>query len=857
LTRAGLRLGSDAAQRVRDEITRSGGNEVCFTLSLGEDGELIEPRVVSRGNSSSVLALTRTFRPGDFLLHNHPSGELTPSQADLSVAERLWSEGLGFAITNNDASTIYIVLEPPPDRTVQPLDLDALDSDLGPEGLLAKSHPSYEDRPDQRALSRLIASAYAEDGIALAEAGTGIGKSVAYLLPAIRWSVTNGERTVVSTNTINLQEQLVKKDLPLLRRTLGIPFRYALVKGRNNYVSIRRAKLAALTGASLFEGAREREVATIVEWAATTKDGSLSDLPFRPSPEVWDEVASESDVCLRAKCPHFEDCFYQRSRRDAASADILVVNHHLLFSDLAVREAASNYSAPAVLPHYKRLILDEAHNLEETATRHMGATVSRRAFNRLLRRLEHRGKGVLPALEKALSARSGDLLVQSCLDQIRDRLRPELEGAWKRGGEVFNHLEELVRGEGGGMLRLRDDFARHPVWFEGLEEDLAATLTHLDALILGLKTLRERISLDENSAVAFEEQLLEVRGIGNRLEATTIAFRSGLLPETKAGELVRWIEFRAAPGSQQGAVGEGNVSLSAAPLDLGHVLRESLWDRVPTVVMTSATLSTKEGFGFVRERLGLARDLNVAEAIYPSPFDFESQAVLVVPRGLPLPGAREDGPHAAATLKVVEDLARVTDGGIFVLFTSYRALKLLAAGLRSSRIGNRYPLFVHGEAPRAQLVDGFVASGHGILLGTDSFWEGVDVPGHPLRGIVIPKLPFKVPTEPVTSARVEAIEARGGNAFTSYMLPHAAIRLKQGFGRLVRSRLDRGAVVILDGRIVTKSYGEYLLGSLPPARVVMAPWSECLTDLEAFYQAAPIPGGVELLATSSAIHGAS
>src|SRR5690606_35454188 len=243
-----------------------------------------------------------------------------------------------------------------------------------------------------------------------------------------RWAAVNGERTVVSTNTINLQEQLVRKDLPFLRRALGLPFRFALVKGRSNYASIRRAKLAALSANTLFDEGRAAELRSIIDWIEQTVDGSLSDLPFRPSVEVWDEVASESDVCLRAKCPHFESCFYQRSRRDASAADILVVNHHLLFSDLAVRQAAENYTAPAVLPHYKRLVLDEAHNLEDTATRHLGATLSRRAFNRLLRRVENRGKGVLPALEKALAARASDLLVRGCLDLLQQRLRPELEG---------------------------------------------------------------------------------------------------------------------------------------------------------------------------------------------------------------------------------------------------------------------------------------------------------------------------------------------------------------------------------------------------------------------------------------------
>ncbi|HUE96399.1 MAG TPA: JAB domain-containing protein, partial [Longimicrobiaceae bacterium] len=488
-----LFLGAAAAEKVRDEIVRAGGNEVSFVLAVGADGELGDARVVARGNSSAVLAAVRSFTPGEVLLHNHPSGHLSPSHADLSVAERLWSEGLGFAITDNKATELYVVVPPPPERRLEPIDLDQLEADLAPGGALSRAHPGYEDRPDQRALARLVARLYQREGIGMAEAGTGIGKSVAYLLPAIRWAIANRERTVVSTNTINLQEQLVGKDLPFLLGALGIDFRFALVKGRNNYVSIRRAKLASLSAASLFEDGRAAELHSIVEWVEATGDGSLSDLPFRPTPEVWDEVASESDVCLRAKCPHFESCFYQRSRRDAASADILVVNHHLLFADLAVREAAGNYSAPAVLPHYKRLILDEAHNLEDTATRHLGASLTRRGFSRLLRRLEHRGKGVLPALERSLGSRSRDLLVQGCLDLVQQRLRPELEGAWKRGSGVFRHLEGIARSAPGGMLRLEDEFAAHPVWADGLEEDLGATLAHLDTLLMGLKTIRERL----------------------------------------------------------------------------------------------------------------------------------------------------------------------------------------------------------------------------------------------------------------------------------------------------------------------------------------------------------------------------
>jgi ATP-dependent DNA helicase DinG len=827
-----LHLGDAAAEVVRREIRRARGNEVCFLASVGEDGELVDARAVARGHASAVLAAVRDPAPGSVLVHNHPSGVLEPSNADLEVAARLFDQGLGFAITDNDASELYVVVEPPAVEQLEPLDLDELEAELGPRGPVARAHPGYEDRPQQRALARMIGSLYNEGGVGIAEAGTGTGKSVAYLLPAIHWALLNRERTVVSTNTINLQEQLVEKDLPFLRRALGRPFRFALVKGRNNYVSIRRARLAAESAPALLPDDTLAEMEAIARWLETTRDGSLSDLSFRPSPEVWDEVASESDVCLRAKCPHFEECFYQRARREAASADVLVANHHLLFSDLAVRRAQGNYTAPAVLPHYRRLILDEAHNLEEAATRHMGATVSRRTLYRVLRRLENRGKGVLPTLRRALEAGRRDLLAQAAVDLIEERLGPALEEARERAGRVFGHLEGVVRSTQDTMLRLEPDFAEHPVWAQGLDEDLLVLLQQLDALLKGIESLRERIAVDEEARARLEPQLLELRGAANRLDGAAFALRSALKPGEDAARMVRWMELRRDPKG-----GEPNVTLAAAPLDLSAVLRESVLEKVPTVVLTSATLATNQDFRFLRGRLGLSPDDRVAEAIYPSPFDYERQSLLVIPDDLPVPSGDDDRRHGEATVRATMELAKVTDGGLFVLFTSYRALREAAEGLRRRGAERSWPLFVQGEAPRAQLVKRFIDSGRGVLLGTTSFWEGVDVPGRPLRGLVIPKLPFKVPTEPVTAARIEAIEARGGNAFTGYMLPHAAIRLKQGFGRLIRSRSDHGAVLLLDPRIVRKSYGHYLLDSLPPAPLVVGPWREVREAITDFYGA--------------------
>jgi ATP-dependent DNA helicase DinG len=397
---------------------------------------------------------------------------------------------------------------------------------------------------------------------------------------------------------------------------------------------------------------------------------------------------------------------------------------------------------------------------------------------------------------------------------------------------VFGHLAEVLHGQTDGMLRIEARFSRHRVWEQGLEEDLSTLLSHLETLLKGIDLLRERISLDEAAKPAMEAQLLELRGAANRLDEAAFALRSTLRPGAEEGRMVRWMEMRRDPRGT-----DPNISVSAAPLDLSGSLREALLERIPTIVMTSATLATRRDFSFLRGRLGIADDDPVREAIFPSPFDYERQALLGIPTDFPVPAAESDRRHGEVTVGATLALAEITDGGLFVLFTSYRALKEAAVGLRGKGADQHWPLFVQGEAPRAQLVQRFMDAGNGILLGTSSFWEGVDVPGRPLRGLVIPKLPFKVPSEPVTAARIEAIEARGGNSFASYMLPHAAIRLKQGFGRLIRARTDHGAVLILDPRIVKKSYGAYLIESLPPAPPVAVPWRQLAERVKAFYEA--------------------
>lgn len=718
-------------------------------------------------------------------------------------------------------------MEPAAATDIERLDEDEIATALGPTGAISRSHPQYEDRPMQRDMARAVVRAYNEGGAALLEAGTGTGKSVAYLVPAIAWAALNRERTVISTNTINLQEQLVGKDLPFLRRSLGAAFRFALVKGRHNYISIRRARLATLGQSELFEDAHLRELEAIGEWARTTRDGSLQDLPFTPSPHVWDEVVSDSDVCLGRKCLHFDECFYQRARRDAASADILVVNHHLLFSDLAVRRAQDNYKAAAVLPPYRRVILDEAHNLEDAATSHFGVTVTRRGLVRLISRLDRRGRGVLSAIEAKLYEREDDIIRQDVLRVITDELRPRVERAREQALDLFARIEAIVAAVEEDVVRLHDDFTGDAEWIDGPAPVIDGLLLVLGELAQGVRRVRERIAVDERWVEAMSEQLVELRGVEARLFDSVAALHTAFRPGNDAFPLVRWLERRAGGREVQ-------VAARAAPIDLAQPLREGLFERVDTAVLTSATLSTRDGFDFVRRRIGLGGGLRVTEAVFPSPFAFDEQTLIVIPTDLPSPRDKEER-FEAAIAAATEDHARLCDGGLFVLFTAYRSMRAVAVLLRRRGMESRWPLFVQGEAPRARLLDRFIASRHGVLLGVTSFWEGVDVPGEPLRGLLIPKLPFKVPTEPLTAARIDAIEEAGGNSFVEYMLPLAALRLKQGFGRLVRTRLDRGAVAILDRRVLERGYGRYLLDALPAAPVHTGPWSEIRERLRVFY----------------------
>jgi ATP-dependent DNA helicase DinG len=825
LPKAASRIHPKAAAAIRAAIKLAGGREVCFACTVDQDGLVETARVVARGDPVSVLALPGFAQRGEMLVHNHPSGHLEPSDADTSIAARMYDDGIGFGIVNNSADDLYVVVEIPTNTPPRELARDEMQRDLGEDGPVARIHPRYEDRPSQRAMAARIAQLYNRGGIGLLEAGTGVGKSLGYLVPALRWGARNKERTIVSTNTINLQEQLVGKDLPFLRDALDDqPVRFALLKGWRNYVCLSRLEHAESSEATLFEDDMRSEIAQIAGWASKSVDGSLSDLPSQPRSEVWDEVSAEPDLCQRFKCAHFDKCFVFKARRAAAEADVIVVNHHLLMSDVAVRRASGNWGDAAVLPAYSRLVVDEGHHLEDAAADHLGVTVTRRGLQRLFGRLERRGRGLLPALMNRLNA-SRDLISVASMDLVEDRLAPAVRAAREKSALLFDLLDTVLDESGSQVLRITDEFATHRVWESGLRLAYQDTIDALGMLRDGLQIVSERIESSAKASEANAQSLTEIRAVVRRLESAGDALRETLAP--KAGTpTVRWLESKGR---------ERSVAANSVPLDLAPILREDLFRRVKTTIVTSATLATDGDFTFLRKRLGLDEDdVEPVTGVFPSPFHYDLQALLAIPTDAPQPNT--DGVrHAAFVKQAILDVADASDGGLFALFTSHKDVRLLAAELRSAGFERRWPLLVHGEAQRDVLLDRFRSSSNAVLLGTSSFWEGVDVPGKTLRGILIAKLPFKVPTEPVTSAHCEAIQRAGGDAFAEYMLPHAALRLKQGFGRLIRTTTDSGVVVIADPRVIRMAYGRELLRVLPPARRLNGRWEDLRVEIGKFY----------------------
>lgn len=841
------RFGPVAAREMHEAVLAAGGNEVFFAGSLDAQGRVEAVRVLARGHRSAVLAVTEGLALREVVIHNHPSGELTPSEADLQLAGIYSANGHGVYIVDNEATRVYVVVEPFLNSNVQPLDAAALTQVFAPNSQLARVLPHFEVRPQQRRLMEAVALAFNRDGIAVVEAPTGVGKTFAYLLPAALWALHNKERVVVSTRTINLQEQIMLKDIPLLQRVIEEKFSACLVKGRGNYLCRRKLERAR-SEAGLFDDEQDQaQLDSIAEWAEHTEDGSLADLPFVPGREIWDRVCSESDACGGGRCPDQKKCFIGKARREMAKADVLVVNHHMLFSDIAIKRQSGDFAGAAVLPSYKRVIFDEAHSIEDSATEYFGVTTSRLGLNQVLSRFQRtergRERGLLPLLRGKLMRECTQISVSEfeVLDKlIIEHLIPGLEGVRHVAAAYFDVMRELAAEKCGQIGRdikwrltheaLADSQVRdfHNAYTMPVAEAMRVVLRHGATLIGRLKEI-PRGPQDEEPPIVGEMQ--ELSAYLSRLEHA-----ANVMSEITSADLqentVRWIEIDARNGAY--------VRVSRCPLHVGAPLAEWVYDQLNTVVMTSATLSVQQQFRYLFDRLGLDRvDAGRVETMaLDSPFDFTKQAMLLVATDMPAPDERS---FQEASIDAMRECLKITRGHAFILFTSFSALEQAHRALVDELRGRGITALKQGQESRNVLLERFRSDTSSVLFATDSFWEGVDVAGEALQCVILPKLPFRVPTEPVLEARAEAIEEAGGNAFRDYSVPQAVIKFRQGFGRLIRRRSDRGVVLVLDKRIVTKPYGKIFLDSLPPLRLVKGPRVGLMLALKKYFEEGEAP----------------
>ncbi len=638
---------------------------------------------------------------------------------------------------------------------------------FGESGALSRLG-DFEYRPEQQRMAVAVARAFEEERPLVIEAGTGVGKSLAYLAPAVRKAIDEGRKAVISTHTINLQEQLVHKDIPLLQSVIGEPFRALLLKGRRNYLCPLRLQIAMSGGGELFTTTELEELKQIWTWAETTQDGTLSDLDFAPSPRVWSQVCSESHACTPKRCAGSGRCFYQEARKRIAEAHLLVVNHTLFFT-LLNGQSEFKESGEGFLFAKDFLVFDEAHTLEQVAARQLGLSLSQTGMKFDLHRLFN------PKNKKGLFQLTGDAegrrLTMALLDGIDD---------------FFDSVESRCRwGDYGREFRVREA--------EFVEDTLGGGLIELSR--------RARTIAD----LADETTKAELGELARRL-ADCRAGLATFLDQRDEG-LVYWVEKNERE----------SLSLNAAPVDVAELLRPVFFERSRPCVFTSATLGVGErDLGYFRKRVGAGE----VEAIrIGSPFDYAKQMTIHLVRRMPDPGGPD---YEAALAKWIRHFVRKSGGRAFVLFTSYKLLQRLAAELDDFFRTEKIRLLVQGGgASRGQLIEEFKRDETSVLFGTDSFWTGVDVPGKALTNVIITRLPFAVPDHPLTQARLEWIEERGGNSFMDYSVPEAVLKLRQGVGRLIRSGEDRGMVAILDNRVLSKRYGKIFLEAMPEAPVVV------------------------------------
>lgn len=810
------KISSEAIEVMRYEISEAHGNEVFFRGIPDEKGIVTEVIVLARGNKTSTPAILKGMKKGEVIIHNHPSGYLYPSDADVEVASIYSNSQDGASyIVNNDVTEIYIIVELINKENIK-IDIEPY---FAKNGMLSQIFKGFEYRDEQLDMAKHIEKGLNNEKTVIVEAGTGTGKTLAYLIPAIEWSIKNKKRVVITTNTINLQEQLLNKDIPIAKKVIQDNFNYILVKGRGNYLCNRKyyqVNQGELSVGEELSSSQQDQIKKILSWAQETETGDRSELYFEVDRTVWELFQSESDMCAGNKCPYKSECFFLKSREAKKKADILITNHHMYFSDLSIRKEIGFNSEYSILPEYGLVVFDEAHNVEKVARDYFSYEASRYSFTKIMNQIyvtegKKKNSGALEIVDRNIIKNMADK--RGILKKYIEDIHIKHGNLYRIGREYFDHLIDIFsRGEVGVFtFRAKKEEMENSPFLNTLNEYRENFVNKYQNYI---KEVRKFIGELKDT----EDKMGYIDDFSRYIDRLDGFFNNfNFVHEFDDDEFIYWIEVNSR---------KKNSKLVATPLKVNNELEENLYLNLDNLIFTSATIAIGDSFKYFKESIGLPND--TLDKVIHSPFDYDNQMVVYLPKDMPNPSDKQFMDEVGEFLKAQLVASK---GKSFVLFTSYQALNYVYYTVRDELKKNGIDIFVQGMAPRSHMVDMYKNGQNPVLFGTDSFWEGVDIKGDQLSNVILVKLPFKVPSDPVTEAIIENIQAQGKNPFIEYQIPEAVIKFKQGIGRLVRSKTDKGTVTVLDNRVITKKYGKYFLDSVPTKNIKILSKSEILKDI--------------------------
>ena len=797
------RFSEESLQTIKKYLEEQNNKSMIFKATFDEDELIQEPFFLSLYKKKSFEEILTKVARNEVVIRTTKPNQLYPSDMELELSEELYTRrNIAYCLLSSDLDDFYFV------QDIDRIFLEDIDikNYFSKNGILAKEIKAFEYRQEQEEMAQYIQEAINEDRKIIVEAGTGTGKTLAYLIPAIKWAVVNKKKVIIATNTINLQEQLLLKDIPLAKSIIKDEFSYVLVKGRNNYVCKRLFNELAL-GKNIDIGtfsieARE-QIEYILKWGNKTKTGDKAELPFEVYPDVWELVQSTTELCLGKKCPYRKECFYMKTRMEKMEADILISNHHVFFADLNVRAETDFDSEYLILPRYDMVIFDEAHNIESVARSYFSVEVSKISFTRLLNRIYQRKNK--RKKEKSALIRVEDTIDEKDLEDsqqyidLLNTLKEEISILQNIGDEYFDEIRKIYETNTEAPIKksLNNFEMTKSRFLENLREKKDIFQTKL-ADFLNLMMSFNNV-IDEE-----KDKNPEVINFNNHLKMFKAYIDSfKFINSFEDDNYIYWLDINSK---------RTNVVLTATPLNIAQKLGTVLFDNLDRLVFASATIVVNGSFDYFKKSLGLDEE-DCIEVIIKSPFDYNEQMSVYIPSDIQ--DSENINAFVSDASRFILNILLKTNGKAFILFTSYTMLNQIYYSISKKLKDKGFEVFLHGDKPRSQLIKEFKEAENPILFGTTSFWEGVDVQGENLSNVIITKLPFLVPTNPVVSAISKKIEENGGNSFTDFQLPEAIIKFKQGVGRLIRKKTDSGNIFILDNRILKKRYGSLFINALP------------------------------------------